>query len=217
MNWPAFATTAGAALALSTGASAGMIYSGPENITATAGGPAAGTSVQNLDIGGVNFQLEAKFLTAGPQASVRLANVSHGSVGHNSAGGILKLASGGGIGVAGPAWQSQGALQFKNGGGSGGSWMSGQSGFAAIRFKAGTGPFDFDYGWIRLVVSDNLGGYPASVTALDWAYNDSLGMAVTAGEGMPSTPEPGTMALMILASGAAGVTALRRHRAKTAA
>ncbi|HEX4133616.1 MAG TPA: PEP-CTERM sorting domain-containing protein [Bryobacteraceae bacterium] len=55
-------------------------------------------------------------------------------------------------------------------------------------------------------------GLVNSLTAIDWAYQTD-GSAILAGDtGIPSTPEPSTAALALLAMGAAGVAALRRRR-----
>ncbi len=219
-KWSIFATAAGSALAMATSSAASIIYSGPENITASEAGPASGSSVKNLSIDGANFRLLAHYGMSNRNIGLlRLSALSNASVGHNNSGGIQRLSSGQKISVGGPPWASQGRLRsvFKNGhgwSGSGGTFASGQTDFAGFRIKAGAGPFDFDYGWIRLVVHDNGNGYPASVTAIDWAYNDSLGQSINAGEGAPSTPEPGTLSLALLAGGAAGVMAWRRRRAQ---
>jgi hypothetical protein len=74
-----------------------------------------------------------------------------------------------------------------------------------------------DYGWVRLVYTVGLNGLPNSVTAVDWAYDDS-GAPIAAGDtGSSSAPEPSAFAMGLLALGAAGVTALRRRRKVVAA
>ena len=66
------------------------------------------------------------------------------------------------------------------------------------------------YGWLRVSVDNSAGTFVVH----DWAYNDTPGVGLLAGEGMP-VPEPGTLGL--LAAGAAGVAALRRRNKKSAA
>ncbi len=67
-------------------------------------------------------------------------------------------------------------------------------------------------GGFRIKVSDpNSVGYMTEIQALDWAYNDTAFGPIAAGEGA-AAPEPGTAALALLASGAAGLLAWRRRR-----
>lgn len=74
-----------------------------------------------------------------------------------------------------------------------------------------------EYGWIRLKLGtqsapgQRYNNPPGRVTITDMAYNTVAGQAIFAGQTAPSVPEPGTLALGILAAGAAGVTALRRR------
>jgi hypothetical protein len=77
------------------------------------------------------------------------------------------------------------------------------------RFRFSTTNHAWDYGWVRLSYALGTNGLPNSVTAVDWAY-DPTGAPVSTGEG--AAPEPSTMALAILAAGAAGVAVLRRRR-----
>jgi hypothetical protein len=84
-------------------------------------------------------------------------------------------------------------------------------GFAGFR-TAGTGTgsnFIQRFGWIRLKWNSNA-GFPNSITALDWAIEDS-GAPIVAGA--TGTPEPGTMSMALLAAGAAGIVAWRKRRA----
>jgi len=89
-------------------------------------------------------------------------------------------------------------------------WAANATGLAGFRFSTTNGALD--YGWVRLSYTLGTNGFANSITATDWGY-DPNGDPVTAGEGASSaTPEPSTMALAILAAGAAGVAALRRRR-----
>jgi hypothetical protein len=88
-----------------------------------------------------------------------------------------------------------------------GRFATGKTGFAGFYFNNGVSGLDF--GWLRLKVSDpNSVGYFTEIQALDWAYNDVAFAPIAAAEG----PEPGTAALALLASGAAGLLAWRRRR-----
>lgn len=76
-----------------------------------------------------------------------------------------------------------------------------------------------DYGWLKVIVNDlNSDQYPDQVEVISYALNTTPGASITAGEtsGPSSTPEPGTAAMLLLASGAAGIVALRRARRATA-
>ena len=87
-------------------------------------------------------------------------------------------------------------------------------GFAGFR-TAGTGTgstFIQRFGWIRLKWNSN-SGFPNSITALDWAIEDSGAPIIAGDTGAASTPEPGTMSMALLAAGAAGIVAWRKRRA----
>ena len=93
---------------------------------------------------------------------------------------------------------------------SSGQWVSGVTGFAGFRFQTNTNSStaQINYGWLELRMNMSVDNYPDSVTLLAGAYDDS-GLPVTT----PSaTPEPGAAGLLLLAMGAAGVTALRRRK-----
>jgi hypothetical protein len=50
-------------------------------------------------------------------------------------------------------------------------------------------------------------GFPQILTVIDWAYNDT-GAPIHVGD----VPEPGSLLLALMASGATGVLAWRRYR-----
>jgi hypothetical protein len=80
-----------------------------------------------------------------------------------------------------------------------------------------TGGPNHDKGWIQVSVGPNTSaGYTNSAstpyTIIDYAYNSSGG-PINAGQ-TSSVPEPGTMALALMAAGAAGIASIRRARAK---
>jgi hypothetical protein len=101
---------------------------------------------------------------------------------------------------------------------------AGVYGFAGFRTPgATTGPttapiVTYRYGWIRLKWdADGVTSYPNSITALDWALEDS-GAAILAGDTGPAAavPEPGALSMAVLAAGAAGILAWRKRRAAAA-
>ncbi len=72
-----------------------------------------------------------------------------------------------------------------------------------------------DKGWIHVEVGPSTNGKAGvAFTVLDYAYNSSGG-PINAGQ-TSSVPEPGTMALALMAAGAAGIASIRRARAKFA-
>ena len=93
-----------------------------------------------------------------------------------------------------------GTLAFR-GGYANSQWLGAGIGFVGIRFNNGAG---IQYGWARL----NMAGAPDNhYTLIDYAWGD-VGDTILTGQ----IPEPGSLAL--LAVGAAGLLAWRRHRAK---
>jgi len=73
-------------------------------------------------------------------------------------------------------------------------------------------------GWIHLKITGDGRQAPTSFTIIDYAYNDVSGGGINAGQTTSAAvPEPGTMAMGLLASGAAGLVALRRAKARAAA
>jgi hypothetical protein len=96
-------------------------------------------------------------------------------------------------------------LDFREGGINGGYWGGG-AGYAAIRLSNG------DLGWMKIAVGTDFLGYPTSVAILSWAYNDVPGAPIVTGE-TANTPEPNSLALALLATGAVGVLAFRRRKA----
>ena len=101
------------------------------------------------------------------------------------------------IGAGATGWRTDGHHFFTTGGG---SFSSGNTGYLGMRFQpGGAGPYN--YAWIYIDQIDANG---------DWFHvagyeNQNNGNSIEAGE-MP-VPEPSTIALALLASGAAGVMA----------
>ena len=205
-TWLRHTSAVGAALAMATDAGAGSIaYSGIQNKNvgasqASAVGFGPGSFVLGIASGGGNV---SAFLSA---------NKGLGLL--RSATDVWKLASGAAISSGAGTFQSaNGVVRFSaTAGWHGGDFSAGQSGFAGVDFQTGTGLNQKTYyGWLRLVYT---GGPPNSLTAVDWAYETTPGLAIHAGQTAEpgGTPEPGTAALSMLALGAAGVLALRRRK-----
>jgi hypothetical protein len=56
-------------------------------------------------------------------------------------------------------------------------------------------------------------GFPTSLTLLGWAYDETPGEAIAAGDtGVSSVPEPSTGLMALLATGCVGVAAWRKCR-----
>lgn len=91
-----------------------------------------------------------------------------------------------------------------------GIWTAGKSAFAGFLFKTNTtAGAKTDYGWVRLVFTESTNLAPDSIAAVDWGY--AVNMPSSAGQNS-GAPEPSTLALALLAAGAAGVAVLRRRR-----
>lgn len=224
-NWPIYAAAAGSALAMATSASASIIYSGPESISVTAPG-GLNTALQPVDLDGApsNHILDlvagsGKFPLASTlfgTASLRgVGTLNHplriqifdtGSLAKNFAKSAKISAGAGSLKIEGKVVQG-----FMTGSVVG-KFSAGNSGFAGLALQTSNGN-QTDYGWIQLIFENGNNGLPATLTAKGWAIEED-GDPILAGQTTdpPAVPEPGTMALGLLASGAAGVMILRRRR-----
>jgi hypothetical protein len=69
----------------------------------------------------------------------------------------------------------------------------------------------YDVGWLKIRIQDlNSDGIPDSIQLLQYAYNDAPFWGIRAGQ--TQTPEPATASMLLLAAGAAGVSAWKRRR-----
>src|SRR5690606_19526628 len=87
------------------------------------------------------------------------------------------------------------------------NWNGGVTGFIGVSFDLGSGT---RYGWIELQTPAT--GFSGNTgTVLGYAYEDS-GAAIVTGDtgGLPAVPEPSP--LLLLATGALGVLALKRRK-----
>jgi hypothetical protein len=218
-TWAAYAAAAGSGLALNTAAEADIIYSGPQDLTASVSngpGPNRNTlsfqfgpqfakvfaSVSNGNFGGYNHHIAA--MNAGSGALL-LANASDN---------IKRLSSGAKISGGGrfTNYQRKLASAFRNSTTAfrNGTWAAGQPGFAGVELANG----GKDYlGWVKLSWKGTANDVQ-SISVLGWAYETNPGQSIAAGQTSEAvaTPEPSTALMTLLASGSAGVVAWRRRR-----
>jgi hypothetical protein len=203
-NWPVYAAAVGSALAMSTNASADIING---QISGAVVSPAGSrhTFVEGvLLLGEINIKASsgnsfAALLVSGvaPKAFI-FDTTANGSQAVNFA---LGSPIGGGTGKVTPN------VLIANSTFNGarvGQFLSGVPGYAGLAFKVAGG---YDYGWLELEFFNNLNGAPTTLEALGFGVDTTPNEAILAG-----TPEPGTMGLALLATGAYGVAALRRRR-----
>ncbi len=216
-DWRLYAAAGSASLAAGTSADAGIIHQS-YNVTLTPTASANTASYQFAigNLGGFNAVAKNISVTSKPRR-YNFAQISNApSVIFGSVGTIRNFA--GGAAISGTATNTNNWLRarFENNGTGGGDFNNGnfglnQTGYAGF-VKNGY------YGWIRVRVNDaGNTGWVSSLTLIDAAYNDVLGTPILAGQTVTAAvPEPGTMAMGLLASGAAGLVALRRAKAKAA-
>ena len=231
-SWPAYCAATAAALAGATSASAGIIHSGPVNLSVSVAASLSGGSSKSVHIAGLpaaSFFLHlSHFTSGGPRFGS--AGMSFKSVaGYRSLpapvrrGGVL-LSFSHYIANLPPGSVVSNYARF----GRRGLFISTASvntlgassvvGFAGVKLLAGTAanrtgagtthaPL-YDLGWLHIKIHF-LTGLPDAVTLLDYAYNDVPGAPIQ----VPgSVPEPATGSMLLLAAGAAGMMAWKRRR-----
>jgi MYXO-CTERM domain-containing protein len=225
-NWGAYAAAAGAALAMSTNASAEIVYSGPVDLTVSVA-VGGGLATHPLSIAGVHQLLVVQNKISPNSGTALISNgLTHGppppelrffgkeSNGDNVARNYAlaqEIAGGASVNSLGAV------LRVHNGSNNAGAFGPGTvTGF--VGFKVSSGANTGDLGWVQVKVSDSGSpGYPNELEVIDYAYNNVAGTSIKAGDtGVSATPEPGTAALGLLAFGALGVLALRRRRNEVA-
>jgi hypothetical protein len=217
-NWGAYAAAAGAALAMSTNASAGIIYSGVQDKTVTL------ANEGNVDtFRTTQFSVAQVIEKARANNGARRTRIGLAALVANTSTRRLSFALAGSLRAAKLYTLGQAVLMNGSRGSSGllraeisngqltqriGPWGPGTvTGFVGF-ISTQTG----DLGWIDVKVFDrNDDGYPDELEIIDSAYNNTPGGAIDAGQ-TSSLPEPGTAALGLLALGAVGILALRKRR-----
>jgi LPXTG-motif cell wall-anchored protein len=230
-SWKTYAAAAGATLAVSGSADASIIYSGIIDKTISVAPDQSGhtNAFTSIAIGATharvaineatNFfgygRIGAADITGGPH--LKFAVGSFDSLPFNSHAPVLKEFGAGQL-IAATAFSAGGTqgLLLRGHGTHGphGNLTAGPFGPGTV-----TGFIGFEIGnnnlkgWMEVKVADiNSDGYAEEVEVISYAYNNTIGGAIDAGQ---TTPEPGTAALGLLASGAAGLLAWRRRKAKS--
>jgi len=210
-NWGIYAAAAGASLSMVTSADAGII-AGNLNITAHA--PQASTPVtQNFSIAGVPGKLwiDSSFSSRHLETIRFLDGVKFFN---NSSGWVRKyglnapISAGHHNGTVGLVVQENNGSFFSRG-------LRHATSSAYLGFVTNGG----DLGWLKIELSSpDHTGYPEDVTLVDYAYDQTAGETILAGDTGVSaaTPEPDSKGLALLAAGAMGVLTLRRRWAAKA-
>lgn len=221
-NWPVYAAAAGSALAMTTSASASII-SGVYTGTGPNGGvsvrPQAGgaSSVKGLLFppGEINIKAASGSSSGNPFVALSVEGIVPLKIfeGPLNSQYAKNFAAGANISAAAGILAASGARIAKAffSGSSFGSFLAGQPGYVGFALDLGGG--SIDYGWLKLEVTNGVSGMPQILEALGYGIETTSNTAIAAGDTGPGpVPEPGTMALGVLAAGAAGVVALRRRR-----
>jgi hypothetical protein len=230
------AAALGAVFTLPVAVDAGVVYSGVQNINVNL--PASQRNASNSNTGAVansvgldldgnsapDFQLRIRqsysFSDSDRVGSARLLGLGANLVLASGfeGGGARNFSASNMVSLG--QQQSQSGMStallrrvFSSGFNSGaqGNFAPGETGFAGVAF-------DIDgathFGWIRLLVEDGDQGYPFSVTAIDWAYENEANTPIHV-TGLTEVPEanPG---LALLAAGGTGLVAWRLRRRKEA-
>jgi hypothetical protein len=223
-NWPIYAAATGSALAMATGASASIItgsFNSPNSVTPK--GSSVSSSIKGLIMGSAGRELNIKANSGvsanGPWAalSVQAESPVRVFVTSTNQENVLNFAKG--VKIAGNHGASQAKIvnAFFSGSDFGDFKTAGQPGYAGLAIAVGGG--NFDYGWVKLEFTDNPEtSRPYTLTALAFGIELTANKSIDAGQTTDaSTPEPGTMALSLLASGATGIMAWKRRRKQNAA
>jgi LPXTG-motif cell wall-anchored protein len=210
-NWGAYAAAAGAALAMSTNASAASIISSAPGLTVSiTPGPQRTTfSVAGaLEALMINRRTAAQSRTAGVQIIDERGGLKFGASGISAkryVTGQPIMAVGHSYGFVDILYKDTTNATTRTIGrfGAGAS-----NGFLGFQNAAG------DLGWLHVQVTIDGSGFPSQLELIAWAYNDVAGAPIEAGQTTEAaaTPEPGAAALGLLALGAAGILALRKRR-----
>jgi hypothetical protein len=216
-NWPIYAAATGSALAMATGASASLITSGivsqvyPGTVSVNAQGP---TTQLGLGMGSghsVKIHASSGISAGGPFGELDLRPGTSVKIFFTGANSAKNFGFGSTIRGSHAAKTAEIVAAFFTGSHFG-KFVSGEPGFAGLSISAGPGATD--YGWIELVFTTR-SDVPDDLTVLGYGIDTNPNQQIQAGQiDNGYIPEPGTMELALLASGAAGVLALRRRRRK---
>jgi hypothetical protein len=219
-KWRTFAAVGGATLAAATNADAGIVYSGPVNLTASYPPNGNPHFIQTpFSINGIKENMNV----GGNGVSKGYAGFSHSGPGGlkfamNASGNAAKKYAFGNPILAAGALNTSAPLQTHNIK-SGKPFMHGSFGPGLVTGYVGFKAPDGDLGWLKVQVNDSGSpGYPNEITLVSWAYNNVPGGSIFAGQtGNASVPEPSSLALGLLAAGSVGLVALRCARARAKA
>jgi hypothetical protein len=210
-KWRTFAAVGGATLAASTNADAGIVYSGPVDVSLSV--PPTGShnfGTKSFAIGGYK-----ELLVVGNGSNPRRGYAALSFVTGNRALKFALNASGGaakkylfGNPIHVLASAKTAPVQTHQPG-----FIHGSFGPGVVAGYVGFKAPDGDLGWIKVQVSDSGStGYPNEIAVLGWAYNDVPGGSIFAGQTSNAVPEPSSLALGLLAAGSLGLAALRRAK-----
>jgi len=235
-NWLHYTAAAGAALAMATDASAGAIPIGPVSAGTLTGGPGGSSAAQApFTVAGAHFQLSVfnGFTLGGNpfQGAFMTGLSTNAQILETAFDGIKKLASGsaisGGAGnwANGYHWLKAFQTEFFSSGPQRnpfGQFQSGVPAFAGIRVITNGTPGNVigaEYGWVKLEYTDDTAATPIPnfVELITGEYQSTPNTAITTPTSEAPVPEPGTIALSLLALGAVGVLALRRKKTAVSA
>jgi hypothetical protein len=232
-TWPVYAAAAGSGLAMATSAEAGIVYSGPLNLSAAIGS-AVGFTSRNY----VRFPMKGAAFFAGVSGgagSGRMgarATLGAGSfnaksralVAVNGSGQVKQLAFGAKISSSAGSFNApthaHGLFFSKRTGPNthikAGTWTAGKEGFIGVELKPYAHGSRTYFGWIGFKFDANSAGFPRKVTVIDWAYDTVPGQGIFAGTLSP-VPEPDSIVLALLGTGFVGVLAWRKRKAQLSA
>jgi len=220
-RWPVYAAATGAALAMATSADASIItgFSGTSiSVPRDVGNNHSSGLVDFGTLGHFDLYLSYRFHGYGPVFTTQLrtggADLFRGVRFARGSGTIRRFHTGDPI-TSALSFVTAGALHsqsirmyathtnFRTVG----NFISGQTGIAGFNLGG-------DLGWIQVKWSSSGGGFPDQLQALNWAIDTIPGQGIFAGEDVADVPEPGTLPLALLALGAAGIAAWRKHRVR---
>lgn len=215
----------GSVFTLPVSVDAGVVYSGLQNLAVTlapgdrvasiATAPAMRMATLKLDLDGNlvdDFEVtlrQDQFGVGGGfgQGRVWIDGIAGGNGFALAEGGFPVRGHSSNIGASVADWRGGKLLHSVFAGGGTYGFGAGSPFILGMRFRDGA---DTHYGWIRLLIEHGTGGFPVSVKAVDWAWNDVAG-ALTHIVDITPVPEANP-ALALLAAGGTGLAAWRLRR-----